>query len=216
MEVTKSTNSFASDASVLNLPYPLYGFQFTENNNRKLRIVHNTSANTVAYTDTFYCNFNNTRIIKSWDNTDTSFGDLKANSLVSVNVNIPAYSHILIVNSALAADTVLGFNTFDSVFVGSSDLPINNLSIEGSVKNCKTTINLTVTNETNTSSYQLQASTDESNFTHISTLPAHFNSLGSKDIYHFEVNPALSNFSFYRIKTTDHDGNNSFSKVVYV
>ena len=216
VEVTKSTNSFASDAAVLNVPYPLYGFQFTENNNRKLRIVHNTSANPVAYTDTFYCNFNKTRIIKSWDNADTSFGEARANSLVYVNVNIPAYSHILIINSSLAADTVHGFNTFDSVFVGSAVLPINNLSIEGSLKDCKTTINLTVTNEINAVNYQLQASTDGSNFANNSTLPARHNSSGSVKRYSFEVNPSLNNYSFYRIKTIDHDGNSNFSKVIYV
>ena len=100
--------------------------------------------------------------------------------------------------------------------MGSAVLPINNLSIEGSLKDCKTTINLTVTNETNTSNYQLEASIDGSSFTDISTLPAHFKSLGSMDKYSFEVNPAIGYYSFYRIKTIDHDGNYTFSKVIYV
>ena len=86
----------------------------------------------------------------------------------------------------------------------------------GSVINCKTTIHLTVSNEINTLSYQLQGSTDGSNFTNISTTPAHSNTNSTVDSYSFDVNPAFGNYSFYRIKSTDHDGNNNFSKVVYV
>ncbi len=216
VEVTKTTNAFASYASVLNVAYPLYGFQFTENNNRKLRIVHNTSASSVIYTDTFYCNFNHTRIIKSWDNADTSYGDAKPNSSFSIKITIPANSHILIINSSVGADTVLGYNTFDSVFVGSAVLPINNLSLEGSVINCITTIHLSVINEINAASYQLQGSTDGSNFTNISTLPIHRSTNSTANSYDFEVSPVMGNYSFFRIKATNHDGNNNFSKVVYV
>ena len=216
VEVTKSTNSFASDVAVLKVAYPLSGFQFIENSNRKLRIVHNTSASAVIYADNFFCKFNNTRIIKSWDNADTNFGDAKANSSFSINIRIPAYSHILIINSTIGADTVLGYNTFDSVFVGSAVLPINSLTLEGSIKNCKTTIHLTVDNEINAASYQLQASTDGSNFINIPTSPTHRNTNSTVNSYAFEVNPAMGNYSFYRIKATDHDGNYTFSKVVYV
>lgn len=216
VEVTKSTNPFATDASVLNIAYPLYGFQFNENNNRKLRIVHNTSAASVTYADTIHCNFNKTRLIKSWDDTDTSTLNANANGLVSINIIIPANSHILIINSSLATDTVLGFNTFDSVFVGSAVLPVNNLVLNGTSKNCKTNINLTVTNETNAASYQLQASKDGYNFTNISSLPTHSNYNSSINRYSFDVNPALGSFSFYRIKTIDNDGNSIYSEALFV
>ena len=216
VEVTKSTNPFASDASVLNIAYPLYGFQFNENNNRKLRIVHNTSALSIIYLDTFRCNFNKMRIIKSWNDRDSSILNVKVNDVDSINIVIPPYSHILIINSALPTDTVHGYNTFDSVFVGSAILPINNLVVEGSVKNCTTAINLTVTNQTNVVSYQLQASKDGYSFTNISTQVALDNNSSSVYKYSFEVNPLVGSFSFYRIKSTDHDGNSNLSKLLYV
>ena len=216
VEVTKSANAFATDAGVLNVAYPLYGFQFTEINNRKLRIVHNTSASSVTYTDTFHCNFNKTRLIKSWEDTDMSSLNASSNGVLSINITIPANAHILIINSSLATDTVLEYNTFDSVFIGSAVLPINNLVVEGTMKNCKTTINLTVTNEINATIYQLQGSTDGSNFTNISTLQAYSNNNSSVNSYSFEVNPASGYFYFYRIKTIDREGNSSFSKVIYV
>ena len=214
VEVTKSTNSFSSDAAVLNVAYPLYGFQFTENNNRKLRIVHNTSANSVTYTDTFYCNFSNTRLLKSWDDADTS--TINPKGIVSIKITIPAYAHILILNSSLPADTVLGYNTFDSVFVGSAVLPINNLVLKGVSNNCKTNINLTVTNEINTLCYQLEGSTDGSNFTGIATLQAHGNNNSSVNSYSFNLNPDIGSFSFYWVKSIDLDGNTNFSKVIYI
>ena len=216
VEVTKSTTSFASEAVALNTAYPIYAYQFIENNNRKLRIVHNVSATPVIYTDTFYCNFNNTRIMKSWNEVDSNHVNAIAKSILQINTSIPPYSHILIINSALAADTVLGFNTFDSVFVNSSVLPINELYLAGNTTNCKTTVSLTVRNETNVHSFQLQGSYDGNDFHELTTVSAHNKSGDSLNKYNIEVNPSLGNYAFFRIKSISFDGNSNYSKVLFV
>ncbi len=215
VEVTKSTTPFSAEAVVLNTAYPLYGLQFTENNNRKIRIVHNVSATAVNYTDTFYCNFNNTRILKSWDELDSNNVNSSAKSILQINSMIPPYAHIMIINSSLPSDTVLGFNTFDTVFVGSSILPINQLSLTGNTLNCKTTISLTVNNETNVHSYQLQGSYDGNNFHELTTIAAHNKSGDTINKYNIEVNPTFGNYPFFRIKSISNDGNMNYSKVLF-
>jgi len=216
VEVTKSTNSFANEAIVLKTTYPLYGFQFVENNNRKLRIVQNVSATPINYTDTFYCNYNTTRILKSWNEVDSSVMITNAKSILPINFTIPAYSHILIINSSIPTDTILGFNTFDTLFVGSSILPINQLKLEGNTVNCKTKISLTVNNETNVHSYQLQGSYDGNDFRELTTISTLYNTVDTISKYDFDLNPSLVNFPFFRIKSISKDGNSNYSKVLFV
>lgn len=216
VEVTKSTTPFAANASMLNLPYPLYGFQFTESNNRKVRIVHNVSNAPVAYIDTFRCPYSATRILKSWNMPDSGAFHTATGSVLLLTVTIPAFGHVLILNSSQNADTVLGHNTFDSIFVGNAPLPVFDIQLNGTNTNCRTTVRFTNEEETDIESYQVQGSFDGQAFITLATILPHENGLEKTRPYQTEIDPSNGSCPFFRISATNKTGQVRYSKTLYV
>jgi len=115
IEATSKGKPFASEVTVLKLPDGLRGFEFSEPT-RKIRMIHNISGSPATYGDTMKAPFVQTRILASWDE-----GDLHplttAGGMVSIpKITIPAYSHVLIVNSSNPDDMKSGYLDYGKVF----------------------------------------------------------------------------------------------------
>ncbi len=100
-----------------------------------------------------------------------------------------------------------------NVFPNQTTLPVHLLSFTGSLRNNIATLNWDAENEINFSHYQIERSTDGSNFTSIGTK----NGAGTGRIsYQFtdDLNAVSGNIVYYRLKNVDVDGAYSYSKVV--
>ncbi len=121
MEINPSSNAPATDVARLSLAAGLSGFEFTENGNRKVRLVHNITASPISYTASLVSPFPQTRLLKSWE-VETPAALAVSAGATAVSISIPAYSHILLVNSSVAADHTGGFRKAEDVFVGYAPL----------------------------------------------------------------------------------------------
>jgi hypothetical protein len=116
IETTQKGREFATDVAVLKLPTSLRGFEFAEEG-RRIRMIHNISANPVYYSGIMKAPFGQTRILASWDE-----GGLHPLQSMSGNVtiprfSIPAYGHVLIINSSHPEDANPGYLTYEKVFL---------------------------------------------------------------------------------------------------
>jgi hypothetical protein len=115
IEATSKGKSFATDVSVLKLPDGLRGFEFSEPT-RKVRMIHNVTGSPLMYGDTMKAPLSQTRILASWDEGDlhplTSVGGM----VTIPKISIPAYAHVLIVNSSKDDDMKPGYLDYAKVF----------------------------------------------------------------------------------------------------
>ena len=118
VEVTPTGTSFSINPVVVSTGNTsLKSFEFQESTGRKIRIIHNISGSTVTTSSaSFPCPYSKTRMMKSWDETTLTPLTVSANFCTVPSVSIPAYGHVLIVNSDIADDHVLGYNNYLSIF----------------------------------------------------------------------------------------------------
>ena len=115
LEVTYAGQTYSLSPTVLSLAAGLQGFEFTEDAGRKVRMVHNLTGSAITYTDTMTCPYNQLRMLLSWD--DTAFNEPPINAgSASISISIPAYGHILLINSGINDDHKVGYQTYSSVF----------------------------------------------------------------------------------------------------
>lgn len=116
-EVTNNARSYSTNVSKLTLTSGLEGFEFQESSERKIRMVHNTTGKSIALnTSTMVCPFVNTRLLKSWDETMLIPLAVSNGKSTIPYTSIPAYAHILVINSNIASDHSLGFDTYNEIF----------------------------------------------------------------------------------------------------
>ncbi|MEI8087020.1 MAG: T9SS type A sorting domain-containing protein [Paludibacter sp.] len=116
-EVTNKDRSYSTNSSRLSLTTGLEGFEFQESAGRKVRMIHNSTASAIALnTSTMLSPYSKTRLIKSWDEATLTLLTVSAANTTIPSVIIPAYGHILLINSNIADDFMVGYKTFDSIF----------------------------------------------------------------------------------------------------
>ena len=118
IEVTNNARTYATGVSKLTLAFGLEGFEFTESTGRKIRMIHNTTSRAIALnTNTMSCPYTQLCMLKSWDQDSPDVFTVTNNNGTIPYTTIPAYSHILIINSDISADHSPGFYTYDDIFV---------------------------------------------------------------------------------------------------
>jgi|GEM_PF-1460616 len=132
LEVTYAGQTYSLSPTVLSLAAGLQGFEFTEDSGRKVRMVHNLTGSAVTYTGTMICPYNQLRMLLSWDDTAFNEPALNAGS-ASISISIPAYGHILLVNSGIADDHTTGYKTYSTLFI--SAIPTTPTNLLWSVNN---------------------------------------------------------------------------------
>jgi hypothetical protein len=132
VESTYAGQSYASAAAHVQTGNTnLVGFEFEETG-RKIRMIHNISASPQVYASAMSCPFTMTRLMKSWT-INTVDSQPITNGNVSVSVTIPAYGHVLIVNSDIAEDHLPGHHTYETVFEGKTIWYNGDLNFDGRV-----------------------------------------------------------------------------------
>jgi hypothetical protein len=116
-EVTNKDRNYTSNASRLTLTTGLEGIEFQESAGRKVRMIHNTTSSAIALnTNTMPSPFTKTRMIKSWDEATMISLTVSGGNTTIPYTSIPAYSHIMVINSNISDDFMAGYKTFDSIF----------------------------------------------------------------------------------------------------
>ena len=116
IETTRKGKEFSTEATILALPEGLRGFEFSEEG-RNIRMIHNISPNPTEYSGTMKAPFGQTRILASWDEGDLHPLQSMGGSVTIPRIMIPAYGHMLIINSSHAEDSKPGYLTYDKVFL---------------------------------------------------------------------------------------------------
>ena len=154
-EVTNKDRSYSTNASRLTLVSGLEGFEFTESSGRKIRMIHNVTGSAIALnTNSISCPYGSLRMLKSWD--ETTLNNLTVSGGIGTipYTSIPAYGHIMIINSDKADDHISGMNQCEDLFNASLSFP-SNLKVDSAVG---TTINLSWKSVTGATSYVLKRS----------------------------------------------------------
>ncbi len=136
------------------------------------------------------------------------------------------------VAEANAANTIIGTTTFSSYgtgylftasFTGFSKfflldlnvvLPVTLLSFDGSLNNNSVLLNFKTSSEHNLKSFEIQKSTDGSNFYSIGTLKATGNSSSIRN-YNF-TDKQVNELNFYRLRMIDEDGKFTYSSTILI
>jgi hypothetical protein len=117
LESTNKDRAYATQVSKLTLPQGLSGFEFTEGNTRKVRIVHNISASAVTMSaHSLATSFGKVRIIRSWNDTQNEIIHVNDGSATVASILIPAHGHVLFICSDNSDDMGEGFDTYETVF----------------------------------------------------------------------------------------------------
>jgi len=116
IEVTPHGKSSAPAAEIIVTPPGLKGFEFTEAQGRKVRIVHNITNAPVEYQGSMAAPYRAARIVPSWTGEDLSSPPVSGGKLTILPVRIPPYGHILVINSDLRADAEPGHREYQQVF----------------------------------------------------------------------------------------------------
>lgn len=149
-EVTNKDRSYSTNASRLTLATGLEGFEFTESSGRKIRMIHNVTNSSIALnTNTMPCPYGQLRMLKSWDETTLNGLTVSGGLGTIPYTSIPKYGHIVIINSDIADDHVVGINQYGDFFNASLSFP-SNLKVDSTVG---TTINLSWRAVTGATSY---------------------------------------------------------------
>jgi len=116
-EVTNKDRSYSSNAVRLTLATGLEGFEFQESAGRKVRMIHNTTGSAVALnTSSMTSPYTKSRMVKSWDESMLTNLSISTGNTTIPYTSIPAYGHVLVINSSIADDHVAGYQTYDSIF----------------------------------------------------------------------------------------------------
>ncbi len=117
MEITSNGVAPAADVASIVPGNGLQGFEFAENGNRKVRLMHNPTAAAITYADGLVSPFAQTRLLKSWD-VENPQSLAVASGNTSVSISIPAYGHITLINSGITTDHTGTFRYAEDVFLG--------------------------------------------------------------------------------------------------
>ncbi len=103
-------------------------------------------------------------------------------------------------------------------FPQESPLPVRLLTFSGSYRNQATTLNWQTANEIDFDHYEIQRSSNGSDFTSIGTQAAKGNNMSTKEEYQFadNLNNVSGNVFYYRLKMVDIDGKSVYSNVVLI
>ncbi|MFC4261453.1 T9SS type A sorting domain-containing protein [Ferruginibacter yonginensis] len=106
-------------------------------------------------------------------------------------------------------------NSFSTFYFGSKAsfiLPLNLLSFNATLNNKKVRVNWQTTNEINTASFEVEKSTNQTNFIKVGNAVAAFNTSGNHSYQIIDETP-YEGISYYRLKTYDVDGSFYYSDI---
>ena len=139
-EVTNKDRAYSTNATRLTLATGLEGFEFQESSGRKIRMIHNVTSSSVALnTSTMTCPYQKVRLIKSWDETTLTTLTVTNNSTTVPYTTIPAYGHVMVINSSINDDHIGGYNTYSDIFPTS--LTDNNTIVTDNNLQARITVN---------------------------------------------------------------------------
>lgn len=107
-----------------------------------------------------------------------------------------------------------GFSGFGAGIPGASPLPITLLSFTGALNSNNILLNWSTSSEQNSKYFEIQKSSDGSNFYPIGTVNAAGNSTSKLDYQFTDLH--INQFNYYRLQMTDLDGKYVFSNIVLI
>ncbi|MEI8272488.1 MAG: T9SS type A sorting domain-containing protein [Paludibacter sp.] len=133
-EVTNKDRTYSTNATRVTLVTGLEGFEFQESSGRKIRMIHNVTGSSVALnSSTMSCPYQQVRLIKSWDESTLTALTITNNSTTVPYTSIPAYGHVLVINSIINDDHMGGYNTYSDIFP-TSLTDINTIATDNNLK----------------------------------------------------------------------------------
>jgi hypothetical protein len=138
---------------------------------------------------------------------DAFLQDAYTNSQTQISLSNTS-SYEFVVNTDAASSAA---NRFRIVFKPSTTLPVNITSIKATQKDNNVIVDWTVENELNIKEYQVQKSTDGSNFDGLNTVKAN----NSKAYSSTDFTP-VQGANYYRVMSIGDDGSKKYSNIVVV
>ncbi|HEY4207591.1 MAG TPA: T9SS type A sorting domain-containing protein, partial [Puia sp.] len=132
--------------------------------------------------------------------------DLALNPSLLGTLNLPTGGGLIASDITSNAYLFLGFT---------GPLPVNYLSFTGTTENTGVSLNWSTAQEQNSNYFEVQRSTDNSNYVAIGQVTAAHNSSLPTNYSFTDASPASGN-NYYRLKEVDLDGNFMYSKIVVV
>jgi hypothetical protein len=116
IEVTHAGKDFCKDVSAIEAPAGLRGFEFTEEAGRKVWMVQNITGQGIEFGGTMKGQYGKAMMIESWDDQNRASVPVSGGKVICPKITIPAYGHVLVVNSDLPVDFTPGHLEYDQVF----------------------------------------------------------------------------------------------------
>jgi hypothetical protein len=104
-------------------------------------------------------------------------------------------------------------NRFRIVFKEMRVMPVTFTSVKASQKNTTVSVDWKVENQSNLKQYDVEKSTDGSQFTKVATVDA--NNKSASDYNWTDANP-VEGYNYYRIRSVDLDGKTAYTSIVKV
>jgi hypothetical protein len=120
----------------------------------------------------------------------------------------------VLTTGSVTSNSISAFNNYFTIASTSLLLPLDIISFTGKRNSSYNQLNWTVANEVNALHYELQRSTDAVSFTTINMQPAKNNT--GIALYNYDDVAAMQSKVFYRIKSTDNNGQIKYSGIVIV
>jgi hypothetical protein len=144
----------------------------------------------------------------------TTFNGGNASELTPLNVQ----SAFGAAGNVIQFNNLTSFSSFYFAKSGLTTLPLQLLSFTGSLVNNATLLNWTTNNEVNTANFEIERSTDGSNYNSIGTVAAGGNTTSAITYTYTDndVTTLSSAVIYYRLKMVDRDGKFSYSNAISI
>jgi len=106
-------------------------------------------------------------------------------------------------------------NDYVAIYSNSAPLPITLVAFTVTKQGDNAQLNWSTSMEINNSGFEIQRSTDESNWVPLGFVPGAGNSESEKDYQYLDQNLSAGTY-YYRLRQVDYDGHSSFSKIIPV
>lgn len=171
-----------------------------------------------------YSVYRNGVLYQSGSNAPTGNADIWWGGYLGSSKSICFYSKTANVNTPASADWAITFNsssgqqcTFSVGSGGAVSLPVTWETVSAEKQNGQSVLRWSTASEQNTKDFVVQHSSNTTDWTSLTTIPAAGNSTTTRNYSYFHQNPLKgNNYNYYRILQRDLDGKFSYSKIVSI
>lgn len=171
-----------------------------------------------------YSVYRNGVLYQSGSNAPTGNADIWWGGYLGSSKSTCFYSKTPNVNTPASADWAITFNsssgqqcTFSVGSGGAVSLPVTWETVSAEKQNGQSVLRWSTASEQNTKDFVVQHSSNTTDWTSLTTIPAAGNSTTTRNYSYVHQNPLKgNNYNYYRILQRDLDGKFSYSKIVSI